>query len=281
VPALKAVKQVQVKQKRQEVEHVVTQSGTQTAANTDGGTGVHRSSLGSGDWIKLNGPFNLHQIESVTVRYADAAAGRTAGTPLAAIELRTGSQTGTLVATMPLTSTGATGTWNSLDFPVSLTGRNDLFLVFRSVTGGATGGNLFNLNWLNFNGNGVTVQKTEAPGSAGGEVPATLSLSLGNPARFEPFVPGVAKTYEASTTANVISSAGDATLSVSSPGTMTNGAFSLPQPLQVAMSKTSWTGPVANDPVAITFKQAIGATDALRTGTYSKTVTFTLSTTNP
>jgi hypothetical protein len=38
---------------------------------------------------------------------------------------------------------------------------------------------------------------------------------------------------------------------------------------------------VSNDPVTITFKQAIGATDALRTGTYSKTLTFTLSTTTP
>jgi hypothetical protein len=31
----------------------------------------------------------------------------------------------------------------------------------------------------------------------------------------------------------------------------------------------------------ITFTQPIGANDALRTGTYSKTVTFTLSTTSP
>jgi amidase len=33
--------------------------------------------------------------------------------------------------------------------------------------------------------------------------------------------------------------------------------------------------------VAITFQQSIGRTDALRTGAYSKTLTFTLSTTNP
>ena len=38
---------------------------------------------------------------------------------------------------------------------------------------------------------------------------------------------------------------------------------------------------MSNDPVTISFKQHIGATDALRTGTYSKTLTFTLSTTNP
>ena len=82
-------------------------------------------------------------------------------------------------------------------------------------------------------------------------------------------------------TANVISTAGDAALTVSDPGHLVNGAFSLPQPLSVAFSKSAWNAPVSNDPVAITFKQAIAATDALRTGSYSKTLTFTLSTTTP
>ncbi|MDA0184506.1 hypothetical protein OJ997_29650 [Solirubrobacter phytolaccae] len=118
-------------------------------------------------------------------------------------------------------------------------------------------------------------------GEVGGTVPATLSLTLGAPASFAPFVPGVARTYEASTFADVISTAGDATLSVSDPGHLTNGAFSLPQPLQVAFSKSTWSAPVSNDRVTIAFKQDIGANDALRTGTYSKTLTFTLSTTAP
>ena len=38
---------------------------------------------------------------------------------------------------------------------------------------------------------------------------------------------------------------------------------------------------MSNDPVTISFKQHIGATDALRTGTTRKTLTFTLSTTTP
>jgi hypothetical protein len=33
--------------------------------------------------------------------------------------------------------------------------------------------------------------------------------------------------------------------------------------------------------VAVAVKQSIGAGDALRTGTYAKTLTYTLSTTNP
>ena len=62
---------------------------------------------------------------------------------------------------------------------------------------------------------------------------------------------------------------------------MTNGAFSLPEPLRIEFSKSTWTGPVSNDVVTVTAKQRIKPTDPLRTGTYSKTVTFTLSTTQP
>ncbi len=123
-------------------------------------------------------------------------------------------------------------------------------------------------------------------GTVGGTVPATLSLTLGTPAAFGAFTPGVAKEYSASMTANVISTAGDATLSVADPssvatGHLVNGTFSLPQPLQGLGVVKTYAAPVSNDAVTITFKQAIGTTDALRTGSYSKTLTFTLSTTNP
>jgi len=55
----------------------------------------------------------------------------------------------------------------------------------------------------------------------------------------------------------------------------------LPDPLQVLMTPATWSGPVSHAAVAINFSQHIGANDALRTGSYSKTLTFTLSTTNP
>jgi hypothetical protein len=82
---------------------------------------------------------------------------------------------------------------------------------------------------------------------------------LGAPASFGAFTPGVAKDYTASTTANVVSTAGDAALTVSpvSPGGLTtaplaghltNGAFSLPEPLQVDFSKATWTAPVLQRP---------------------------------
>ena len=119
----------------------------------------------------------------------------------------------------------------------------------------------------------------------------TLSLTLGTPASFGAFTPGITKTYTASTTANVISTAGEATLSVADPsntatGHLVNGAFSLPRPLKAAGSELpgtikTYTGPVSNDAASAEFTQLVNSTDALRTGSYSKTLTFTLSTTSP
>ena len=151
-----------------------------------------------------------------------------------------------------------------------------------------------------------SASKVDVPGTVGGTVPPTLSLALGTPAAFGAFTPGVAQTYSASTTANVISTAGDAALSVADPssnatGHLVNASFSLPQPLQVRATNAEhtntafggvgssasprqllgYTSPISNDPVAVQFRQAIGSTDPLRTGTYSKTLTFTLSTTSP
>jgi hypothetical protein len=269
---------------------------------------VHRSSLGAADWLQLNGPFNLHQIGTVAFRYADGGNGRTAGSPLVGVDIRQDSTTGPVIGSANLTSTGGSDTWatTTVDLPNVAAGKHELFVTFRTVSGGATGGNLFNLNWLEFGGNGVTVVETSTPGQAGGTVPATLALSLGTAASFGPFVPGVGKVYDASMTANVISTAGEATLSVADPsstatGHLVNGAFSLAQPLTAKATSAagtggafapvgssssplgllSYSGPVSNDAVSIAFQQAIGANDALRTGSYSKTLTFTLSTTTP
>jgi hypothetical protein len=147
---------------------------------------------------------------------------------------------------------------------------------------------------------------TNTPGTATGTVPATLALTLGTPATFGAFTPGVDKDYTASTTANVISTAGDAALSVADPsptntGKLMNGTFTLANPLQASATSSGGTGgaltaiggsanpltlltynaPKSNDAVTISFKQTIGRTEALRTGAYSKTLTFTLSTTTP
>jgi hypothetical protein len=135
-----------------------------------------------------------------------------------------------------------------------------------------------------FAGDGAVTPSSATLSGVGGSVPATLSLTLGAPASFGAFTPGVAREYTASTTATVVSTAADAALTVADPtGTnrLLNGAFTLAQPLQGLGTVKSWTAPTASEVVTVEFKQAIGAHEPLRTGAYAKTLSFTLSTTTP
>ena len=96
----------------------------------------------------------------------------------------------------------------------------------------------------------------------------------------------MAKTYTATTTATVISTAGNATLSVADPSTtntgkLVNGTFAPASPLGGLGVLKTYSAPISNDVVTAAFTQAISATEPLRTGSYSKTLTFTLSTTMP
>jgi hypothetical protein len=152
----------------------------------------------------------------------------------------------------------------------------------------------------------LLVAADDEEGGVSGNVPATLALTVGGPVSFGAFTPGLAFDYDASTTANVISTAGDGLLSVSDAssnhtGKLVNGSFALEQPLQASASSMAGTGgplapvggsanpttlltysgPVSNDSVTLNFRQSIGANEPLRTGSYGKTLTFTLSTTQP
>ena len=146
----------------------------------------------------------------------------------------------------------------------------------------------------------------DALGTVGGDVPSVLQLSLVNSGgSFGTFTPGLAKTYTTALAAAATSTAGDATLSVTdpsgnAPGHLVNDTFSLAQPLGVRalglgddpatpysavdgtpVALKSWSLPVTAAPLTLGFAQEIGSTEPLRAGTYSKTLTFTLSTTSP
>jgi hypothetical protein len=142
---------------------------------------------------------------------------------------------------------------------------------------------------------------TDTSGGVSGTVPATLSLTLGATPAFGAFTPGVDRDYTVATTATVTSTAGTATLTVADPsatatGHLVNGAFSLPSPLQARartaafaavgssaspLALTTFAAPVTGEAVPVELLQHVGRTDALRTGAYAKTLTFTLATTTP
>ena len=130
----------------------------------------------------------------------------------------------------------------------------------------------------------------------GGSVPPTLSLALGGQPSFGAFTPGVARDYFATTSATVTSSAGNAALIVQDPSSfytnrLVNGSYALASELQVKNGAATyqtmpaglkfWGAPTAAESVPVEFKQSITAAEPLRTGTYAKTLTFTLSTTQP
>ena len=103
----------------------------------------------------------------------------------------------------------------------------------------------------------------------------------------------------------MISTAGDAVLSAGdpspvAPGRLTNGTSALASPLQIKAASAggaggdfapralsspttllTYSGPVTRDAVTFTYSQAIAATESLRSGTYSKAITYTLATTTP
>jgi hypothetical protein len=143
-------------------------------------------------------------------------------------------------------------------------------------------------------------------GDVGGSTPATLNLTLGTSAGFSPFIPGLARDYATTMTATMTSTAADAALWVADPsatatGHLVNGSFALAAPLQVSATSPNgvsapqgtvggsaaptplltYSGPLGSEAATLTFKQSIGGSEALRTGGYSKTLTFTLSTTTP
>jgi hypothetical protein len=118
---------------------------------------------------------------------------------------------------------------------------------------------------------------------------------------FSTFMPAITRDYTASTTATVTSTAADAVLTVADPsstatGHLVNGSFSLPQalvakvgaaafaPIGGSASPTAllrYPAPVGKDSATVDFKQSIGETDGLRSGTYGKTLVFTTSTSTP
>jgi sugar phosphate isomerase/epimerase len=147
-----------------------------------------------------------------------------------------------------------------------------------------------------------------ALGTIGGDVPSLLQLVItNNGGHFGTFVPGVARTYDTALAATVTTTTGDAALAVTDPsatasGRLVNGAFSLASPVNAravgsgdspapafaalptdgsSLLLRSWSTPVTAAPLTLGFRQSIGAAEVLRAGTYSKTLTFTLSTTTP
>ena len=118
-----------------EAETIAFSSGLTTAAKSDG-SGIYVTSISNNDYIKVKGVDFGVGAASVDLRVAAAAAG-------GKIELRVGSQTGTVIATCAVDATGGAQTWKTVSCPVSgAAGKQDLFFKFS--------GSNYNFDWWQF-----------------------------------------------------------------------------------------------------------------------------------
>ncbi|MEW1587773.1 ThuA domain-containing protein [Micromonospora vinacea] len=146
-------------------------AGVQREAATDtAGGGQSVAFIEDGDWWSL-APANLTNITEIRFRAASAAAG-------GRIEVRAGAVDGPLVATAVVPSTGAWQTYTDVSAPVTGAASGSLYFVARDPNGGT--GSLFNVNWMDFVGRGVTengpptVSATATP--ATGTAPVTVAF---------------------------------------------------------------------------------------------------------
>lgn len=137
---------------------------------------------------------------------------------------------------------------------------------------------------------------------------SVMGLSLPGTLTFGAFTPGIAKSYEANLTASVTTNTADTTLSVFDPATtntgrLVNGTRSLATPLTIKFASGTGATGLAGGPVggvaaptpllsyaspsntarnaSLFFQQKIAANETLQSGSYGKTLVFTMSTTTP
>ncbi|APU14827.1 ThuA domain-containing protein [Actinoalloteichus fjordicus] len=165
--------------KRKEAEHFEQtggeNGGVEVLARDDSSAGSRIGEIEHGDWVAYD-PINLTGIDSVTVGVGSAGIGGT-------LEFRADAPDGELLGSVDV---GDTGDWGAVISPtVPLTdpgGPITLYAVFDNPEWTPEGTDLMSVDWLHFNGQGVTkeeisakVEPTATPGT--GTAPLTVEFS--------------------------------------------------------------------------------------------------------
>jgi hypothetical protein len=128
---------------RVQAEAYAAQSGAQTEGTGDAEGGKNVGWLADGDWLRYDS-VDLGAAGSLTLS-ARVASNSTAG---GSIELHTGTQTGALLATFPISNTGGWQTWVTKTATAAThpAGAQTVFAVLKS----AQAGDFVNINWFTF-----------------------------------------------------------------------------------------------------------------------------------
>lgn len=143
--------QMKLYPKVMEAEFYDLESYTHLIDNTDplgGGRHVLRA-LSHNAYLMLEGR-DLENIDSVSYRLASISGG--------SIEVRSGSPDGILISTVQVMATASLESWTTISSPIENPGgQHDLYFVFKSKPGDV---NLFDLNYIEFKGSGVSKDGT-------------------------------------------------------------------------------------------------------------------------
>jgi Domain of unknown function (DUF1996)/Carbohydrate binding module (family 6) len=125
-----------------QAESAAAQSGVVFETTGDTGGGQNAAYLANGDWLRFDGvDLGAAGALPVSARVSSAI-----GT--GSVELRTGSLTGPVLASFPITATGGWQNWVTLSASAAThpTGAQTVFAIMRNTGGG----DFVNLNWLSF-----------------------------------------------------------------------------------------------------------------------------------
>jgi cytochrome c len=169
---LRGADEIVLQPKRKQAEHFTSQQGVATEASTDPLGGARNlSNIDAGDHVSY-APISLYQVPKLRFRVASAGAGGT-------IEARLGSPTGTLAGSVAVPNTGGWQTWQWAEMdiaPAAQEGSHELFLVFTNANPAATG--LFNVNFFDAAGKGVSVNSKPQVGATGTPTQGTSPLTV-------------------------------------------------------------------------------------------------------
>ena len=142
-----------------EAESFAAQSGVRTENTADSGGGKNSAYLASGDWMRFDG---VEVGAAVSARIAsDNAAG-------GSIELRAGTPTGTVLATIPVAKTGGWQKWVTKTASATGTGKQNVVAVLKSNHAA----DFVNINWFTFSSGATPAPTTPAPTTPAPTTPA-------------------------------------------------------------------------------------------------------------
>ncbi len=156
VPSLEGKHRVLMQPKHKQAEFYTGSSGVGVVSQEGAESGARIGHIGDNDWASFKS-YNFAGIEKVSIRLSSPNGG-------GSVELRAGSPTGALIATVPVQSTGDWDNYVSMP-PVNVTdpgGTTELFMVFKSPSP-----SLYDIDSMTFIGPGITDVSKQIVGIGG------------------------------------------------------------------------------------------------------------------